>query len=104
MIKECPMSNITYSPESSALIDRDNFLTQLAQTIGSRANAATVFGEPIVRENTTVVPVARARWGIGGGGGQYATQPSGPQHGFGGGGGMVVNPAGYLVIRDRVVE
>src|SRR6266478_505730 len=83
------------SKETTALTGRENFITHLAETIGSRANAAAVFGEPIVRGNTTVVPVAQARWGLGGGGGR---------DGSGGGGGMVVKPVGYLVMRDSEVE
>jgi uncharacterized spore protein YtfJ len=89
------------SSEVTALTERDNFLTRLAEAIGSRANAATVFGEPIVRDRTTVVPVACARWGFGGGGEQQADQSPNARRGFGGGGGMVVRPVGYLVITDR---
>ena len=88
------------SSEVTALTERDNFLTRLAEAIGSRANAATVFGEPIVRDHTTVVPIASARWGFGGGE-QQAEQSPNARRGFGGGGGMVVRPVGYLVIRDR---
>ena len=92
------------SSEITALTERDNFITHLAEAIGSRANVATIFGQPIVREHTTVVPVGCARWGFGGGGDQSVDQPSNVRRGFGGGGGMVVNPVGYLVIRDRGVE
>ncbi|HTM49688.1 MAG TPA: spore germination protein GerW family protein [Bryobacteraceae bacterium] len=77
----------------------DNFLTQLPEIIRSRANVSTVFGEPIVRDRTTVVPIAQVRWGIGGGGGRRRSQ-SEPESGFGGGGGMVVNPVGYLEIDE----
>ena len=85
--------------------ERENFVTTLAETIGSKANAAAVFGQPIVSNGTTVVPVARARWGCGGGGGA-GTGPNrvGQGQGFGGGGGMIVKPVGYLVIRDGEVE
>jgi uncharacterized spore protein YtfJ len=98
------MSTSSQNTGITALTERGNFITQLADAIGSRANVATVFGEPIHRENTTVVPIARARWGLGGGGGQSAGQESNSQHGFGGGGGMVVQPVGYLVIRGDHVE
>jgi len=57
------------SSEITALTERDNFITHLAEAIGSRANVATIFGQPIVRDHSTVVPVGRARWGFGGGGG-----------------------------------
>ena len=84
--------------------ERDNFLTRLAETIGSKANASSVFGEPVTNNGTTVVPVARARWGCGGGGGQGTKESTGRSRGFGGGGGMVVKPVGYLVIRGEDVE
>jgi uncharacterized spore protein YtfJ len=83
----------------------ENFLTRMAETIGSKANATSVFGQPITNNGITIVPVARARWGVGGGGGTGEGR-SGPGHGkgFGGGGGMIVKPIGYLVLRDGEVE
>jgi len=87
-----------------ALNERDNFITRLAETIGSRANADAVFGEPVSSNGTTVIPVARARWGVGGGGGEGARHANEHGHGFGGGGGMLVQPVGYLVIREGAVE
>jgi uncharacterized spore protein YtfJ len=84
---------------------RENFLTSLAETIGSKANSASVFGDPIASDGTIIVPVARARWGFGGGsGGGHDPQQTARQEGFGGGGGMVVKPVGYLAIRDGEVE
>jgi uncharacterized spore protein YtfJ len=96
------MSTSSISTENFS--ERDNFVTRLAESIGSRAKVATVFGEPIEREGVTVVPVATARWGMGGGGGQGASQHHYSQHGYGGGGGMVVKPVGYLVMRGGDVE
>ena len=97
------MSN--YSTDLVPPASQDNFITRLAETIGSKANAATVFAEPVSSQGVTVVPVARARWGFGGGGGGLIAEHRGdaPQ-GFGGGGGMMVDPVGYLVIRDGQVE
>jgi uncharacterized spore protein YtfJ len=59
-----------------------------------------VFGEPIKRGETTVVPVARVRWAVGGGSGSAI---GGPEEtvtggGSGGGGGMTAEPIGYLEI------
>ena len=96
------MSNIPMDLVPTA--ERDNFLTRLAETIGSKANASSVFGEPITNNGVTVVPVARARWGCGGGGGQDTKESAGQSRGFGGGGGMVVKPVGYLVVRGEDVE
>ena len=96
------MSN--YSADVAPAASQDNFITRLAETIGSKANAATVFAEPVSSSGVTVVPVARARWGCGGGGGLTAQHRGDAQQGFGGGGGMMVDPVGYLVIHDGVVE
>jgi uncharacterized spore protein YtfJ len=89
--------------EVASVTESDNFLTHLPEVIRSRANASTVFGEPIVRGHITVVPIAQVRWGIGGGGGRRRRQ-SEPESGFGGGGGMVVNPVGYLEIGESGVK
>ena len=42
----------------------------MAEKLGAVAKAATVFGEPVERDGVTVIPVAKARWGFGGGAGR----------------------------------
>lgn len=42
---------------------------RLAGKIGSSARATAVFGEAVERDGITVIPVAKARWGFGGGDG-----------------------------------
>jgi uncharacterized spore protein YtfJ len=64
----------------------------LGDRLGRAARAAAVFGEPVERDGVTVIPVARARWGMGGGSGK---RPKG----VGGGGGAVVSPMGFIEIR-----
>ena len=75
----------------------DELLSALAERIGGRLGAATVFGEPVEREGVTVIPVAVARFGIGAGGG---SDPSKGQEGEGGGGGGGVTPTGYIELKD----
>src|ERR671911_92679 len=41
----------------------DELLSMLAERIGARLGAATVFGAPVERDGVTVVPVAVARCG-----------------------------------------
>jgi uncharacterized spore protein YtfJ len=84
--------------ESGGLGER--VLERLAEMVGAKATIRTVFGEPISRGEVTVVPVARVRWGFGGGGGQAADMPSGTAGGSGGGGGVLVDPVGYLELTD----
>jgi uncharacterized spore protein YtfJ len=66
-----------------------NFIERLAQTLGGEATAAHIFGAPVERDGVTVIPVAKARYGFGGG-----TKDGEP----GGGGGAIINPAGYIEI------
>ena len=75
----------------------DELLSTLAERIGARLGAATVFGTPVERDGVTVVPVAVARFGIGAGSG---SDPSKRQEGEGGGGGGTVSPTGYIELKD----
>jgi uncharacterized spore protein YtfJ len=75
--------------ESSGLIE------SLVDRIGGRARTSTIYGDPVERDGVTVIPVARAMWGCGGGAGRDDEQ----QVGSGGGGGMLLSPVGYIEIR-----
>jgi hypothetical protein len=67
------------------------FTEQLAGRIGAAARASAVFGDAVEGQGITVIPVARAKWGFGGGsGGRDGEQ------GAGGGGGSSVSPVGYI--------
>jgi uncharacterized spore protein YtfJ len=76
----------------------------LIETVGKRLgasfNAKAVFGAPVERGVVTIIPVARAAWGYGAGGGvtEDAEQPG---SGGGGGGGGIAGPIGYIEITDR---
>ena len=69
------------------------FVERLAERVGSSFGAATLFGEPVERGEVTVIPVARAVWGFGGGSGPEAAG------GAGGGGGGASWPVGYIELR-----
>ena len=70
-------------------------LAELAEAIGKKANATAVFGSPIVDGERTVIPVASARFGLGGGDGLIAK---------GVGGGMTARPLGFIVIDKHGVR
>jgi hypothetical protein len=70
-------------------------LAELAETIGRQANATAVFGSPIVDGERTVIPVASARFGLGGGDGLIVK---------GVGGGMTAKPLGFIVIDKHGVR
>jgi uncharacterized spore protein YtfJ len=75
----------------------DELLATLADRIGGRLNASTVYGTPVERDGVTVVPVAAARFAIGGGGGSDTSKA---QEGEGGGGAGGVTPIGYIELKD----
>lgn len=93
MTTETPVRPPTQPPRRRT----DEILATLADRVGGRFTASTVFGSPVERDGVTVIPVATIRFGFGGGGGG---DPSGEQSGEGGGGGGIAAPAGYIEIKD----
>ena len=93
----------------------NGFVERIAERVGGRASVRAVFGDPIERDGITIIPVARVRWGFGGGAGNgpVAVGPgiegegppateAGDAHsrgsGSGGGGGAAADPVGYIEI------
>lgn len=70
-------------------------LARLADRLGGTLSVTQVFGTPIERGDTTVVPVAKVGLGLGGG---VSKEPDKP--GEGGGGGGAARPVGFIEIRD----
>jgi uncharacterized spore protein YtfJ len=79
----------------------DNGVTRLADHLGRNASASAVFGALVERDGVTVIPVARVRWGVGGGRGRRKGQTD---DGFGGGGGVQAAPLGFIEVRDGVAR
>ena len=75
---------------------------EVGEILGAAARVSTVFGAPITQGELTVVPVARARWGMGGG--RRPLDDGQRRESMGGGGGMRVDPAGIVVIRGDDAE
>jgi uncharacterized spore protein YtfJ len=94
----------------------DGFVERMAERVGGKASVRAVFGDPIERDGITVIPVAKVRWGFGGGAGRGPIAvgpgvqgPGAPElslsedigqsgAGSGGGGGVTADPIGYLEI------
>ena len=92
----------------------DGFVERMAERIGGKASVRAVFGEPIERDGITVIPVAKVRFGFGGGAGRgpvavgpgldgaddedAADDATMSGSGTGGGGGAIAEPVGYLEI------
>jgi uncharacterized spore protein YtfJ len=62
----------------------------------NQSTARTVYGEPITAEGKTIVPIAKVRYGFGGGSGRRTGGEAG--EGGGGGGGVVARPVGYIEV------
>jgi uncharacterized spore protein YtfJ len=75
--------------------NKETFVERLAQKLGITANAKYIYAEPIEREGVTIVPVAKAMYGFGGGSGEKDGEK-----GSGGGGGVVLTPVGYIEIKN----
>src|SRR5487761_1244067 len=65
------------------------FFQSLTERLQSSAHVKTIYGEPIVKDHKSVVPVARVAYGFGGG-----------DEGGGGGGGCAAIPIGVVEITD----
>ena len=77
----------------------EELLERIGETVGQRAHASAVFGEPVRGEGgVTVIPVAKSRFGFGGGGGREG------EEGGGGGGGASVHAIGFIEVRDTGAE
>jgi hypothetical protein len=76
----------------------DRLLERLADRLGAKASVQAVYGEPIRHGELTVVPVARVRWGFGGGAGMSGVDAEEPTEGSGGGGGVSAEPIGHLEV------
>ncbi|MFA9480178.1 spore germination protein GerW family protein [Phycisphaerales bacterium AB-hyl4] len=72
------------------------FIADLAKQLERGGRAAAVFGDPVERDGITVIPVARARWMVGGGQGTDAKGDKGQ----GGGGGVCASPVGYIEMKN----
>jgi uncharacterized spore protein YtfJ len=85
--------------------EKGGLFSRLAATLGAPVGAETVYGAAVTQGDVTVIPVATAKWGFGGGGGDAGPRKdqkdaSGSQgYGEGGGGGVSIKPVGYIEIR-----
>ena len=100
--------------QKAATSSIDGFVERMAERVGGKASVRAVFGDPIERDGITVIPVARVRWGFGGGAGRgpisvgpgTGEEPTGSTTfdeglsgaGTGGGGGVAADPVGYVEI------
>ncbi|HVR40912.1 MAG TPA: spore germination protein GerW family protein [Thermoanaerobaculia bacterium] len=76
-----------------------SLIERIGEVIQVHANARQVYGEPVERDGTTVIPVAKVQWGFGGGAlGRGAIERGG------GGGGARAMPIGFIELKSGVAE
>jgi uncharacterized spore protein YtfJ len=76
-----------------------SLLQSLHENLASSARVKSVFGEPIIAGEKTIIPVARVTYGFGAGAGTGgAGEKNAKGEGGGGGGGMRANPVGIFVV------
>jgi uncharacterized spore protein YtfJ len=89
-----PVREAEATDEAERVATGQGFTERLAERVGAAARASAVFGEAVDGQGVTVIPVARAKWGFGGGSGVREDQ-----QGTGGGGGTSVSPVGFIELR-----
>ncbi|ODA90891.1 hypothetical protein ATY41_08240 [Leifsonia xyli subsp. xyli] len=77
-----------------------NISLKLAETLSS-SGVKSVYGEPVVVDGTTIVPVAAVKFGFGG---SVGDDEDGPGRSGGGGGGGVAVPFGAYVSDEAGVR
>lgn len=77
--------------ENLSVVPGAGFVERLAQRLGLAADASHIFGAPVERDGLTVIPVARAVYGFGGGSGGREGE-----EGAGGGAGVALTPVGFI--------
>jgi len=101
------MSRVLREAQEAARGRGDDFIQMLADKVGVHAASGAVFGNPVDREGITVIPVAKVRWGFGGGSGrgiEEGSETGEVGEGSGGGGGVMASPLGFIEIRDGRAE
>jgi uncharacterized spore protein YtfJ len=82
-------------------MDLQKYFENIQHSLSNSANVKTVFGDPISAEGKTIIPVARVRYGFGGGMGMGPTRSGDEQRlgqGGGGGGGLIAQPVGVVEV------
>jgi uncharacterized spore protein YtfJ len=81
-------------------MDLQQFLQTLSERFESSANVKRIYGDPVIAEGRTLIPVAKVAYGFGGGSGKKhkGAEPHSAEEGGGGGGGIRATPLGVVEI------
>lgn len=101
------LSRVLREAQEAARGRGEDVVHRLAEKLGVHASAGAVFGQPVERDGITVIPVAKVRWGFGGGSGRGIEEGSDSGEigeGSGAGGGVMASPLGFIEVRDGRAE
>lgn len=101
------LSRVLREAQAAASGRGQDIIERLADRVGLHAGASAVFADPVERDGVTVIPVAKVRWGFGGGSGRGIEEGSETGEigeGSGGGGGVMASPLGFIEIREGRAE
>jgi uncharacterized spore protein YtfJ len=85
----------------------EQFFQSVIDCLHSSASVKTIYGEPIVVDGKTVIPVAKVTYGFGGGEGTKKKRTAEEEEketektGEGGGGGVIASPVGVVEITQK---
>ncbi len=86
------------------MVTLQSIFKTISERLTTAATVKTIYGDPIVAEGKTIIPVAKVRFGFGAGFGESDFGESGESDhpvagkGGGGGGGVEVRPIGFIEI------
>ena len=101
------LARVLREAEAAAAGPAASIVETLANRVGIRAGAHAAFGEPVECDGVTIVPVAKVRFGFGGGSGrgiEEGAESGEIGEGSGGGGGAFTSPLGFIEIKDGRTE
>lgn len=78
----------------------ENTLEKMRQMV----DVSTIIGEPMVTDDTTLIPVSKVTYGFTSGGTDLPSKQNAELFGGGGGGGITITPVAFIVIQSGKVR
>lgn len=86
----------------------DNMLDKTMQKIKEMVDINTIIGDPIVVNNTSIIPISKVTYGFASGGSEFPNKKDeenkGPLFGGGSGAGVTISPIAFLTVTDSNVK
>lgn len=89
----------------------DSMLDKTMQKIKEMVDINTIIGDPIVVNNTSIIPISKVTYGFASGGSEFPSKKNeenkeskGPLFGGGSGAGVTISPIAFLTVTDSDVK